>query len=138
MTPYLREMKALLSRLFACWSADLVAESDRRKWDVTRIKSMLEMTKNEEERARLEAELKQHELVLKALPIAMEYRETEMGREMHRRRQKMEREVADLEVAWRMGGQDMKEKLSEAEDKLAIFNELEAERGWELLARQMA
>ncbi len=138
MAHYIREMKALLSRLFVCWSADLVAERDRRVWDVKRIKSILEVTKNEEERGRLEAELKQHELVLKALPIAMEYRESEMGREMHRHRQKMERKVADLEIAWRMGGRDMKAKLSEAEDKLAIFNELEAERGWELLARQMA
>ncbi len=117
-----------------------MAESDRRKWDVKRIMSVLEVTKNEGERGRLEAELKQHELVLKALPIAMEYRESEMGREMHRRRQKMEREVADLDVilATGKGRGAIERRLTEAEDKLAEFNEREAERGWELLVRQMA
>ena len=133
-------MKILLSRLFACWSADLVAESDRRKWDVKRIMSILEVTKNKEERGRLEAELKEHELVFKALPIAMQYRETEMGREMHRRRQKMERDVADLDVilATEKGRGAAERRLMEAEEKLGRFNEMEAERGWVLLVRQMA
>lgn len=131
-------MKECLSKLFACWSADLAAERDRRAWDVKRIMSVLQVTKNNEEYMRLAADLKRHELVFKIIPIAMEYRETEMGREMHRRRQKMEREVADLDVVLARGGRGAAERrLMEAEAKLERFNQLEANKGWEMVMARM-
>ena len=137
MAHYLPEMKERLSYLFACWSADLSDEQGRRERDVAMLNSYLAVAKDDKRIAQLKEELKGPELILKVLPLAMMYRKSEMGREMHRRRQRMEREVADLTVAWEMGDRGVKERLMEAEMKLEEFNALEANKGWDILMARM-